>query len=121
MEGSAEEVGRRRLMLALAFGALATISIVTFGVLASMSRPSPPSAAAIIAAGEVRGQRELADQDDPDLADDEAAAGAMWARINHPADASKCPRYSAAFLAGAHTRCREDVASRTSAQALVRA
>jgi hypothetical protein len=38
--------------------------------------------------------------DDAQLADDEAAAGAMWAKAHEPGRVSECPTYSAAFRKG---------------------
>ena len=100
------QTGRRRLAVALACGALLATIIAVVGLVASKA-PPPPSAAAIIAAGATREQHQLrAEQDDPDLADDEAAAGAMWAHIHRPTNARSCPGYSAAF----HDGCVREIA-----------
>jgi hypothetical protein len=58
------------------------------------------SAAQVIMAGEAHASAPPSAGDDSDLADDEAAAGAMWARANHPPSATACPKYSAAFERG---------------------
>jgi hypothetical protein len=68
--------------------------------IAHRANPGRPYAQAI--AHGVVTARTLTDDDagDQNLNDDEAVAGAMWARQNHPASAADCPRYSAAFRTG---------------------
>jgi hypothetical protein len=58
------------------------------------------SAAQVIMVGETQASAPPSADDDPDLTDDEATAGAMWARANHPLSVTVCPRYSAAFEQG---------------------
>jgi len=93
---------------------VAVAAAMAVGFRSQTHRPPQMSAAELIGAGQARsGADQARDADDPALADDEAAAGLLWARANHPADAHACPRYSAAFRKG----CAAEVRSATSGEA----
>ena len=93
--------GRRGRAVAICLGALVAVActacVRAFTIAARA--PARPDAAKIIAAGEAPANAVSANPDDPDLADDEATAGAMWA-ANFPKSAAACPTYSAAFHQG---------------------
>jgi hypothetical protein len=100
---------RTRRVVALCLAALTAgacaASVVALTIAARA--PARPDAAQIITAREMIAKATPAIADDPDLADDEATAGAMWAKANHPKSAARCPTYSAAF----HRGCADTLAA----------
>jgi hypothetical protein len=82
---------------------LAGLVVLCLVALAAGLRPAlhrPPTTAQIVLAGAAHGSASQTGDDDPDLAADEAEAGAIWAHNNHPASSSACPHYSTAFRVG---------------------
>jgi hypothetical protein len=80
----------------------ALLALVLFGrQMVDPPRSGASRVASAILAGKAHARFATGDDaEDGDLADDEAAAGAMWAK-RHAADAaSECPAYSAAFRKG---------------------
>jgi hypothetical protein len=59
-----------------------------------------PMASAILAGKAQARAFDAQAAEDGDLVDDEAAAGAMWAKSHAATDPSECPQYSAAFRKG---------------------
>jgi hypothetical protein len=99
----------RRDLLGRSLIILAAI-LAMVAILARMlhrANPGRPYAQAVANGAAVA--RTLTDDDagDQNLRDDEVAAGAMWARQNHPASAADCPRYSVAFRKG----CADQIAT----------
>jgi hypothetical protein len=87
----------RVLALRLGIIALAIIGIVILGV--DLTRPK--TAAQVIATGMSHpAPPPDLDPSDQNLDDDEAAAGAIWARAHPGASSADCPASPAAFLRG---------------------
>jgi hypothetical protein len=65
------------------------------------SQPEPGRVASAILAGKAQARANLTyEAEDGDLLDDEAAAGAMWAKAHGADNSGECPLYSAAFRKG---------------------
>jgi hypothetical protein len=63
--------------------------------------PPPNAVASAILTGQAHARFATGDDaEDGDLSDDEAAAGAMWAKQHAADDPGQCPNYSAAFRKG---------------------
>ncbi len=76
--------------------ALAVLAVLLAIVLIArhaIDRPQPAARfAQAILAGQAKAQADLAEESgDHDLADDEAAAGAMWARARGAVNSDECP------------------------------
>jgi hypothetical protein len=93
---------RRRGYGAALFALTGLVCIAGLTAIVLARQPAPKDVAVVqaIVAGETNAAKASGFDDDPDLASDEAAAGAMWASKNRPATPAACPDYSAAFKGG---------------------
>ena len=72
-------------------------------------RPVPSRVASAILTGQAHARFATGDDaEDGDLADDEAAAGAMWAKEHDADNPGECPAYSAAFQNGCGDYIRDE-------------
>ena len=86
----------RLLIVVLALALIAVLGRDLF----QRQRSAGYRAGQVAAAGYTRARDLDTDAEDAQLADDEEAAGAMWARAHKPARATQCPTYSGAFHRG---------------------
>jgi hypothetical protein len=88
----------RRVMVLLL--ALAVIAVLARGVFQAQRSAGYREGRAAAAGYTRTSVLEEAEASDAQLSDDEAAAGAMWAKDRQLRDAAECPDYSRAFKNG---------------------
>ncbi len=91
---------RAALQVAVVVAALLGILLI-FADLLHRHLPPAQRFAQAISAGEAQARADLTyEAQDGDLLDDEAAAGAMWAKSHDADNPGECPPYSATFRKG---------------------